>query len=93
MYIYRIYTEDSEQYRKNVQEILDKIFDSYTLLPGIGAWKGKVEKSLVVEIIKTSEHETLWWDAVERAAYQIKDKNNQEAVLVTVHQESTFLVA
>lgn len=77
MKLYRVCTEN-----KNYNDILDYLDqhfpDGYTVLHANGAWQGKREKSLVIEItsavVTTSE--------IEHLAYWLKKHNNQQAILV-----------
>lgn len=73
--LYTIYTEDTG--RQAVFAILDQYFDSYTIVPSIGHWKGSEEKSLVLQIV------TFDRASVYLAANDIKLRNKQESVLVT----------
>lgn len=73
--IYRIYTEDKS--RTKVVKILDKHLEGYTLIEGVGAWKGERERSLIVEVIAKCDID------VRLAAKEIKRINAQEAVFVT----------
>ena len=73
--LYTIYTEDTG--REDVFTILDQYFDSYTIVPSLGHWKGYQEKSLVLQIV------TFDRVAVYLAANDIKLRNRQDSVLVT----------
>lgn len=74
---YRIYTEDKED--RIVEKIAYDNFDGFTILHGIGYWKGRIEKSIIVEIL--SEQNIL--HQVKICAQEIKRVNKQESVLVT----------
>lgn len=70
----RLYTEDVN--RDIITSILDHYCEGYTLIPAIGAWKGKRESSLIIELFDTPS------DVVERIAAEIASLNNQECVAV-----------
>jgi len=72
--IYRIYTEDIN--RNKIEAAANNLFDGFTLIPAIGYWKGIKENSIIIEIFTTDV------DSVFSLADQIKEFNNQEAVLV-----------
>ncbi len=92
--MYRILTE-----RKNVETIksliLDPKFDSYTILDSVGSWRGQHEDSIVIEI-SPSEEWQIWTDEfrddVYKAAKEIKELNEQEAVFVQFVQASGELI-
>lgn len=82
--MFRIYTEDKN--RRKVEAILNKLFYGYTLIQAVGAWKGKTEKSLVIELDGVPRAR------VEQAAREIKAANNQEAVLIQkIEAEGVFV--
>jgi hypothetical protein len=61
---------------------MDKYFQGYTVIHANGVWHGDHEKTLILEIVEdVTDAVTV---AVKLAATQIRDLNNQEAVLVTV---------
>jgi hypothetical protein len=72
--IYRIYTE-----KKNLRAILrlaGKRFESFTLQPTAGYYKGKSEESIVIEIVGARER------TVNALASAIRRMNGQKSVLV-----------
>lgn len=78
MRLYRICTEN-----KNYPDILDYLDehfpDGYTILQGNGAWQGKREKSLVIEIMRA----TLGGDLeISHFAYWLKKHNEQQVILI-----------
>ena len=86
MKVYRIYTEDTPDYRDNVRTILANAgIDGYTLYSGQGVWKGETESCLVIEIIRK--------DIKSFAAMvrQIKLVNAQAAVLYTIHKTDWWM--
>jgi uncharacterized membrane-anchored protein YitT (DUF2179 family) len=49
MKLYRIYTERKNI--KGVKNILDGLFNGYTLIKADGRWKGTDEASLIIEVV------------------------------------------
>ena len=47
--IHRIYTEDKS--KKAIVDLVGKQFESFTLQPTLGYYRGKPEKSIVIEIV------------------------------------------
>lgn len=86
--LYRIFTEDGKQYRENVKQIVNRHFDGYTLLSGRGYWKGKGERSLVIEVVCGKDKE----NAINSIANEIKVANLQEAVLIQRINNNQWLV-
>lgn len=83
--LYRIITEDIN--RSKVINLASKHFQGFTLRPGgIGYWEGKPEKSITLEVI-TDKPAT-----INKLAGEIKQLNNQEAVLVEVIKNHAWLV-
>ncbi len=76
--IYRIYTEDKD-FRHELHDLINKQFDGYTLITGVGVYKGKREQALIVEIIGEYSDKS----RVLRLAAEIKILGEQESVLVT----------
>jgi hypothetical protein len=72
--IYRIYTE--EKNKKAIVEQVARQFESFTLQPTLGYYRGKAEKSIVIEIIGAKKGE------VNRLAKRIRTMNGQKSVLV-----------
>jgi hypothetical protein len=86
MTVYRMYTEDVN--RNRIISVLNNHFDGYTIIPTIGAWRGQLEDSLLIEVFNTTK------DVVLDAATEIARVNNQEAVAVfTVQAEVYFQTA
>ena len=85
-YSHRILTEDVN--RQLVIDILSKYFDSFSIVPQVGYWKGQEERSLSIEIIGASEKTVL------RASEEIRVANAQEAVMVfSITGKSRLLIA
>jgi hypothetical protein len=79
--LYRIYTQDCLRHGEGVKKAMKAAgIDGFTILRGLGYWKGEEEFSMVVEVIGP-ERPTK--GKVKRAAELIKTWNNQKEVLVT----------
>jgi hypothetical protein len=72
--IFRIYTE--EKNKRDIVRLAGQEFDSFTLQPTLGYYKGKAEKSIVIEIVGARE------PAVRGLARRIKEMNGQKSVLI-----------
>ncbi len=83
--LYRIFTEDRN--RRAVRRIVSAEFDGFTIIPSQGSWKGRLEKSLVIEIIGNRI-----MSKIKKLAQKIKKANEQESVLIEVIQNTDFLV-
>jgi hypothetical protein len=90
MSVYRIYTEDKN--RDKVIEIISNTFEGFNVSTGTGIWKGKIENSLIIEIIDTWDREIID-ENVEFVSKKIKELNQQETVLITKTelQDVTFI--
>jgi len=78
--VYRIYTKDKDNI-KVIEEIIYRQFPDggFTVIYTAGGWKSKIENSQVIEIIGKIGDKY----KVLTIAGDIKNKNNQESVLVT----------
>jgi hypothetical protein len=85
MKTYRIYTENKNL--EGIKKILNRAFESYTLLEGVGIWKGTEEKSLIIEVLSRINK-----GYFEIVADDIKELNNQQAVLLTVSEIESNLI-
>ena len=74
--LFRILTEDLN--REAIKKIVSLRFPSATLLPGDGIWRGKEEKSLVIEIEASKKSEKV----VDNIAKEIKIINKQKKVMI-----------
>ena len=72
--VYRIYTEDLN--RSKIMRLASKTFDSFTLQPTTGYYRGKPEKSIVLEIVEAQQSE------VTALANAIRRLNGQKSVLI-----------
>lgn len=77
MQTYRIYTEDTS--RDTIREIVSAQFESYTMIPCMGVWKGSTENTVIIEILDDEHREK----DIYAVAEMIRYINHQEAVLVT----------
>jgi hypothetical protein len=83
--LYRIYTEDKN--RMAVRAILKKEFQAFTVVIGHGFWKGKPERTLIVDVVG-DRIET----KIRKVAKQIKRQNHQAAVLVELIANRTIVI-
>ena len=72
--IYRIYTE--EKNKRAIVRLTGRKFENFTLQPTLGYYRGKPERSIVIEIVGASQR------AVEQLAVGIRRMNGQKSVLV-----------
>ena len=86
--LYQIYTESKNF--EDIQKIVGKEFDGFSIIPARGWWKGVEENALVIEIIgglpTAASVDNLRYEKekVRRVAGLIKEHNEQESVLLTV---------
>jgi len=71
--VYRIYTEDAD--REAVVSAVSQRFESFTLHETTGYFKGRSEKSIVIEIVEGREED------VEEVARAIRSISGQITVL------------
>lgn len=86
----RIYTENVN--KDYILTLADAYFPAYTVLEGQGVWQGVPERCLIIEIITIREDLLAFAEEVNALAEEIKEHNNQDAVLVTYTQGSTVTV-
>lgn len=72
--IHRVYTEDKR--RATIVRVISKQFESFTLQSTTGYYRGKREKSIVLEFAGAKESEVKW------LAARIREINRQASVLV-----------
>ncbi|MDQ1407525.1 MAG: hypothetical protein QOG55_3154 [Acidobacteriaceae bacterium] len=72
--IHRVYTQDKR--RATIVRVISKQFDNFTLQPTTGYYRGKAEKSIVLEIVGAKESQVKW------LAARIREINRQASVLV-----------
>lgn len=85
--IYKIYTEDKNP--KRITEFIDEVgIDGYTVYSTYGVWKGKAEKSIVIEFVGNVELK----EKVMKIARFVKEHNEQEYVMVTEEIGKVFVV-
>ena len=72
--IYRIYTE--EKNKRVIVRLTAKNSENFTLQPTLGYYRGKPERSIVIEILGASQR------AVEQLAVSIRRMNGQKSILV-----------
>jgi len=81
---YRIHTEDVNIHR--ILELAGKRFEGFTVVSGMGYWRGIPERTVILEII-TSDAASIYLLAEE-----IRKVNRQESVLVNRIESSTLSV-
>jgi len=87
----RICTEHKNRAQVGIE--VDKYFDCYSLLQGVGMWKGQIEQSLLIEIaVDAKADHTIARAAALELADDIKILNKQEAVLVEFLQSENVMV-
>jgi hypothetical protein len=67
--IHRIYTEDKR--RATIVRVISQQFDDFTLQPTTGYYRGKPEKSIVLEFVAAKESQVKW------LAARIREINRQ----------------
>ena len=72
--IYRIYTE--EKNKRSIVDLIARQFESFTLQPTLGYYRGKAEKSTVIEIVGSTAVK------IKRVAERIRKMNGQTSVLI-----------
>lgn len=89
--MFRICTEDTN--REGIAQILDQWFESWSMWPGKGSWKGTRERSLLIEwVVPATELPGVARVKAKQVAREIGYRNKQEAVLVQeIPCTSTFV--
>ena len=72
----RIYVADYD--RQKIEDILNRHFDGFTILPARGCWHKTCESSLVIEVAGARERE------IRAAAEELRVAGNQQQVLVII---------
>ena len=72
--IYRIYTE--EKNKKAIVNLLGARFESFTIQPTLGYYRGGAEKSIVIEIVGARSQK------IKLLAERIRKMNGQQSVLI-----------
>ena len=70
-------TITTEQFNAYTQEVLNTMFDGYTITDAVGNWKGKREATKIVSLC------TEYKDLVEKAANLYKEFFEQDAVAIS----------
>lgn len=83
---FRIYTENKNL--KEIEKILSKHFEGFTIYKAAGFWRLQKEKVLVIEILGQSKI----IKEINAAAKEIKKQNSQEAVLVQKVKNNNWFV-
>jgi hypothetical protein len=74
--VYRLFTEDKNH--KDIEKIVSRYFDGFTIIPALGYWKGERERSLIIEISSETDEES----QIRQLASEIKLYNHQQSVLI-----------
>lgn len=82
--MFRIYTQNVN--RESIRRIVSGRVDGWTEYEAIGAWRGTLENSLIVELFNVTYRQA------EAIAKEIAVANNQEAVALVELPETTVLV-
>jgi hypothetical protein len=72
--VYRVYTEDKN--KGKIIRLIAKQWESFTVQPTIGYYRGKPEKSIVIEIVGARSSE------ITKLAVAIQKMNGQKSVLI-----------
>ena len=67
----------SEEFNAYTSEVLDSMFDGYTISDAVGNWKGEREQTKIVSIC------TEYKDLVQKAANLYKEFFEQDAVAIS----------
>ncbi|KKK51353.1 hypothetical protein LCGC14_3115790 [marine sediment metagenome] len=74
--LYRIITENKNY--DHIVEIVKVYFTGFTIIKAQGYWKNTAEHSLIIEIVTDKANR----NQIDHIAYNIKKRNEQQAVLV-----------
>ncbi len=89
--LYRISTEDVN--RPEVERIVSKHFDGFTILPAAGYWKGGKERSLIIEIsVPDSNNHITSRSRVYLVATEIKSANHQQSVMIQRIEDNQYFI-
>jgi hypothetical protein len=72
--IYRIYTEDKNE--REIIRLTSSLFESFSVQPTTGYYRGKRGKSIVLEIVGVRANQ------IEKLAQQVRRMNGQKSVLI-----------
>lgn len=79
---HEIYTE----YKEGIEEIVNQYFRGYNLTSCTGYWEGAKEKSAIITICTPDTKR------VKELCDEIRLKNEQEAVLLVIHETKEFYI-
>lgn len=83
--LYRIFTQNKNH--KEIESIISKYFEGFSLIKSTGFWRLQREKSLIIEII-TDDTDKL----INDLAKEIKETNKQEAILIQKINNNQWLI-
>ena len=84
--LYRIYTENKNP--KTIEKIASKHFEGFTIFKAKGFWRLQKENSSILEI----EAPKIKKAKINKLAKEIKEANNQEAVMVQEIKNHAWLI-
>jgi hypothetical protein len=76
--IHRIYTEKRNQ--RAIIRLVAEEFESFTIQPTLGYYRGKPEKPIVLEIVGGNALQ------IKRLAERIRKMNGQKSIMILTHQ-------
>jgi hypothetical protein len=93
---YRFYVGLTDRDGLEVERIryfraMDVLVEAYTSFVAFGVWKGNSERSLVFEILATSDKDILTEVGVRAVANDLRAAGNQETVMVTIDRSVEVL--
>jgi hypothetical protein len=80
--LYRIFTEDIPENMDAILTAVSLSYDIFTILKGVGFWRGERESSICIEISVESDPEGIDDLLIRSVAGMIKKANHQDSVLV-----------
>ena len=82
--LYRIITENIN--RQGIIQLTAEYTDGFTIIEAAGFWKGKPEKTLIIEIVG------IGCSTANKIARGIKTLNNQESVLIQLIKVKDYFI-
>ncbi len=78
--LYRLYTEDIK--RREVEILVSKYFEGFTLIPATGYWQLKREQTIIIDIVGEEGKLIDSFNDVRNLCDDIKKLNKQESILI-----------
>lgn len=85
MKLYRVCTEN-KNYNAILNYLDEQFLNGYTIINANGAWQGKREKSLIIEVVQKADTN------IQHLVYWLKKYNEQEVVLVQIINIDSWLL-